>query len=324
MKTRVIIYITITQLLLIGLLVNNIANKKKDVLGLASVNPIKKEDISLNPTENLKFFYEPVTSTNSAQFELGKYNARHTINSDTLNDRLNYSTQKPDGVFRIITLGDSFTYGLHVNTRENWTELLEDKLNTLSCKNTNKFEVINLGVGGYDNQYSLERYRKRGIKYSPDLIIWYQVDMMRDREKDTKILDENFKKAEKDQGEFHEEYAQGNFDPIFIKSQEELIYQVGEQNLLKFQVEKIKELKNLFNGPLLLPLNPPMNTVYKKYIYSALKNEANFHVFNLKSWDSIRSQILFQDRHPNEKGHKILADEIFEYIKNNNFVSCKN
>lgn len=30
-----------------------------------------------------------------------------------------------------------------------------------------------MGVGSYDIQYTIIRFYKRGLKYNPDLIIWY-------------------------------------------------------------------------------------------------------------------------------------------------------
>jgi lysophospholipase L1-like esterase len=99
--------------------------------------------------------------------------AKYTINKDTLNERYDYSVKKQPGVFRIMTIGDSFTYGLYTNTDRNWTELLEDKLNAdLRCQKSRKVEVINLAVNGYDITYTVERFLKRGIKYNPDLVIW--------------------------------------------------------------------------------------------------------------------------------------------------------
>ena len=98
--------------------------------------------------------------------------AVYNINSDTFNERFDYEINKDDKTFRIITLGDSFTFGYIVDTKNNWTELLEDKLNQLHCANFDKIEVINLGVVGYDIQYSVERFKLRGKKYNPDLVLW--------------------------------------------------------------------------------------------------------------------------------------------------------
>ncbi len=102
---------------------------------------------------NLKYFYEPKPD-NSEIWKpdwLGK-EIKNQINSDTLNDR-EYGAEfkKSDGTYRIITLGDSFTYGLYVDTYDSYPKVLESILNSrLSCKNISKFEVVNLGVYAYD------------------------------------------------------------------------------------------------------------------------------------------------------------------------------
>jgi len=94
---------------------------------------------------DLKYFYE-YESDQKVQDSpewLG-YTVTYSYNKDSLNERYNYSEEKGTGVFRVITLGDSFTFGLHVNTEENYPEQLEVILNNrLKCKNISKFEVIN-------------------------------------------------------------------------------------------------------------------------------------------------------------------------------------
>ena len=60
--------------------------------------------------------------------EWGPNKGTYTINNDSLNERFNYSENKDKNTFRIITLGASYTYGLYVDTKNNWTEILEDIL----------------------------------------------------------------------------------------------------------------------------------------------------------------------------------------------------
>lgn len=100
---------------------------------------------------------------------------RYTYNNDGLNDRFNYVVEKPANTFRIIALGDSFTYGALVPTEENWTEKLEVLLQDESgnCGFTN-FEVLNLGMPGFDVPYIVKRYKEIGVKYNPDLLIWFE------------------------------------------------------------------------------------------------------------------------------------------------------
>jgi len=76
---------------------------------------------------------------------------------------------KMPGTFRILALGDSFTWGVSVrNTADLWTSVLEEDLNTLSPK---RIEVLNMGKEAFTtfNEYELlERY---GWAQEPDLLI---------------------------------------------------------------------------------------------------------------------------------------------------------
>lgn len=132
----------------------------------------------------LKYYYEDLPNAIvHAEGDWRPYPAVYTINTDSLNEPKDYETAKKPGVYRIITLGDSFTFGDGVSTKDNWTELLENELNANhSCHGKNKYEVINLGVRGYDTEYEVERFKRRGQKYNPDLVIWSFVDFKRFKE----------------------------------------------------------------------------------------------------------------------------------------------
>jgi lysophospholipase L1-like esterase len=76
--------------------------------------------------------------------------------------------EKIPGVFRIAALGDSFTYGAHVNNHETWPSQLE---RLLQGGAENKIEVVNLGVSGYtiEDEYTL--LRDKAVRLHPDLIL---------------------------------------------------------------------------------------------------------------------------------------------------------
>ena len=183
MKIKIFISLITFQLVIILFLGFKIYQRQKNILGTISVNPINKESIALKPSNELKYFYEPgqnFTDKTPGHSYFKAFKAIYTINEDGLNERFNYSLEKPNNVFRIITIGDSFTFGLYVDTKDNWTEVLEDILNKeLSCQNIKKFEVINLGVEGYDFEYAVERFKVRGLKYNPDLVLWLMIDSNR-------------------------------------------------------------------------------------------------------------------------------------------------
>src|SRR3989344_857994 len=102
--------------------------------------------------ENLKYFFESIP--NNIQIHTAEwlgYKVQNRINSDGLNDNIEYKIEKDDSTYRIITIGDSFTFGLYVQTKDNYPEQLEVMLNSkLKCNSVKKFEVINLGENIYD------------------------------------------------------------------------------------------------------------------------------------------------------------------------------
>ena len=85
------------------------------------------------------------------------------INSKGLRDR-EYDYKKLGGIKRIVVLGDSMTWGVGVEEKEIFTEVLEDNF----LKN---IQVINMGAACYGNDQELLFLREEGVKYSPDLVI---------------------------------------------------------------------------------------------------------------------------------------------------------
>ena len=85
------------------------------------------------------------------------------INSKGLRDR-SYGYKKPEGVMRIVVLGDSFTWGYGVEDKERYTEILEEGL-------LENIQVINMGVTGYGTDQEFHTLKNEGVKYNPDLVI---------------------------------------------------------------------------------------------------------------------------------------------------------
>ncbi len=75
---------------------------------------------------------------------------------------------------RIMTLGDSFTFGEGVNDNETFSAFLEAKDSSI--------EVMNLGVFAYGFDQTLLRYEILGMKYRPDIVIlgFWEDDARRD------------------------------------------------------------------------------------------------------------------------------------------------
>ena len=92
------------------------------------------------------------------------------INSQGLRDN-EYSFQKPAGVYRIMLLGDSTTFGWGVEQRDTAAKFLERKLNLHLPPGYDKVEVLDTGVGNYDTVQEVTYYETLGRAFHPDLVV---------------------------------------------------------------------------------------------------------------------------------------------------------
>jgi lysophospholipase L1-like esterase len=115
------------------------------------------------PDPNLSFVHEP----NTKAFLMGQ---DVKINSQGLRDN-EYSMTKPHGVYRILVLGDSTTFGWGVSLDETASKILERQLNALHVPGYERFEVINAGVGNYDTVQEVTYYKTRGRNFNPDMVV---------------------------------------------------------------------------------------------------------------------------------------------------------
>ncbi len=82
-----------------------------------------------------------------------------------------FEVAKPEGTYRVMTVGDSFTFGFSVDNNDTYSAFLEDCLNSISSSPT-LYEVIN---AGYASGFSPDSYyvflRELAGPYQPDLVI---------------------------------------------------------------------------------------------------------------------------------------------------------
>jgi len=108
----------------------------------------------------------------------GEYSVTVSTNSAGLRSTAEYSIAKPNGVKRVLMLGDSFVFGYGVENDEVVSAVLEDMLN-LDTASDETFEVINLGVAGFGQAEELVTYREIGRAYEADvtIIFYYENDI---------------------------------------------------------------------------------------------------------------------------------------------------
>jgi hypothetical protein len=96
----------------------------------------------------------------------GEYDAYAKVNSAGFIDR-EYTLEKPEGVYRILVVGDSFTEGLRVPMDAAFHSILEENLNAAG----KRVEVINAGGAGWGTDQELLFYQEIGRKYEPDMVL---------------------------------------------------------------------------------------------------------------------------------------------------------
>ena len=79
-----------------------------------------------------------------------------------------HTLAKPEGVFRILVLGDSFMEGDAVSDEDTFARQLETVARQDGLENV---DVINMSVSGYGTLQSYLAYVEEGMSYSPDLVL---------------------------------------------------------------------------------------------------------------------------------------------------------
>ncbi|MDV2504655.1 MAG: GDSL-type esterase/lipase family protein [bacterium] len=98
----------------------------------------------------------------------GSFGEAIVINSHGLRD-VERPRAKPPGVTRILTLGDSFTFGMKVEAASSYPKALEAMLNGEG--DGRRYDVINAGVVAYSLCQERKWLGLKGWRYEPDLIL---------------------------------------------------------------------------------------------------------------------------------------------------------
>lgn len=80
---------------------------------------------------------------------------------------IDHARQKPEGLFRIIILGDSYVEGVGAAYEDAWFKVLEKRL----CEQGYPIEVLSGGNAGSDIFYTYQMLKHKLLHYNPDLVI---------------------------------------------------------------------------------------------------------------------------------------------------------
>ena len=273
-------------------------------------------------SERFPHFFEPEAGSiiNDHPAWLG-HNVSYSINADNLNERNDYAIFKPVDGFRIVTLGDSFTYGLFVNTYENYTELLEDYLVSV-CSDRRQYEVINLGVPAYDVGYSAERFRLRGQKYNPDLVVWFVNPFTFEGDADRRqALEDEYLSEISVADRWKVLNGKIEYYPGVLAWQQQAKETNIDQNIEK-QAQYFREFLASYQGDLLIVANQwdLWNPAAADALQRELADRDNAWIYKMDPL--VPGVTLLPDGHPNAEGHKRISENIASYILENKLLTC--
>ncbi len=112
--------------------------------------------------------------TFTGRSDTDEFDFRHAHNAAGFRDE-ERAYEKPEGVFRVLGLGDSFAYGIGARYEEAYLRRVEKALNARPGEHP-QVQVIKAGIPGYFPEPERMLLQQYGVRYQPDVIIVGFVD----------------------------------------------------------------------------------------------------------------------------------------------------
>jgi lysophospholipase L1-like esterase len=145
------------------------------ITGKWATNWSRYKGLQMNPTNRRVpgfLYYELEPNVNQREFD-----GTLVTNRYGMADR-EYAVEPPDGVRRISFIGDSITRGLGATHGHTFEALLEGKLNAAEApEGVAGYEALNFAVGGYRITQMLHVVRTKAAEFSPDVHVVVFTDL---------------------------------------------------------------------------------------------------------------------------------------------------
>ena len=251
-----------------------------------------------------------------------------------------FSETKPDNVFRIISLGDSRTFGWGLSEPETYSGLLENHFQEQAGDSLG-IEVINAGVNAWSYAQMYVYLRDIGMKYNPDMVIlaranrWTQFSEESSQEfVDTFMRRVELKNLLRRSAIYHYvieiklRKAYHKYRTLFIPidyKQDGLFKDQQKVDPEQFQREQIVNICDLLNDNNIKGLliyipakgERPSSRSKIRQIKEEVGKSFNIPLVDFTEDFANRQQELFlpgDHSHPNAEGNRIIADRLLNII----------
>lgn len=248
--------------------------------------------------------------------------ATMTTNKWGMRDR-EYEKAKPAGTYRFVLLGSSHSMGEGVGNAESFENVVEDRLNRdVSPRTGTRYEILNFSVGGYGPFANLAILERRAFDFQPDAVIYVGVNEF------TFALGEVINSVAGVYALPWPEPAEmaraGGIEPSMDYDVAMAALRPHREELLRWAYERMAaecgRRDVLFFGMILpIPTEKTPETKLDERRQVELQREAKFIVIDvLDVYDSLPALdgiwVATWDRHPNAKGHVLIADRLYEAL----------
>ena len=250
-----------------------------------------------------------------------------------------FEMARKENAKRIMVLGDSFTFGEGVRLEDTYVNRLERILNETSEK---PVEVLNFGTSAWASRDEANYLEQVGVKFKPDLILIGYV--LNDGEHDAGLHVWNNFRKEYDAQAYQTSYLLSfvyatakrlingrryvaEMADSIVSKPERAKWETSFSYLSK--VKKIADLKGARFAVVIFPFMYELNDGYPFLkIHQMIAEHCRQNGIEvLDLLDAYKGQYFFDlwthqsDQHPNEKGHKIAASAIAEFIQEKKLLS---
>jgi len=258
-------------------------------------------------------------------------------------------TAKPPNAFRIVVLGDSFTWGDKVaRTEDLWTSRLESLLDREVTGRD--VEVVNLGMKGFTTANEVELMERLGWQFDPDLVLiqFYANDAYPSRPNfgraDSDVIWPTYRIVPsrlRDGAAGRSElliFLEGRLNRILVNADHASLYRDDYEGWVQVQ-GALRELGHQARDrgvPAALIMNPhfvrgrwtvdthPYSAVYDKV--AVVARQAGLRVLDLRLAFASQGQpgehwwATPYDAHPNEEAHAVIARATAEFLRASELV----
>jgi len=252
----------------------------------------------------------------------------YTLNSEGFRGS-EFTKDKPDNTYRIITVGGSTTFGLGVTDEKTWPHILDEKLQNINV--VTNIEVINAGVSPFTSNnyrnhdissiYKSKLITEKLIHYKPDLIIVFGGNNDTACNMPIHITKDHIEDKELKM-EVCGVYSPDNYDTIYAERWSE-VCRVGENNgfdtvfILQPVVHFDKILTDQEFG---VYFDSPEYTSYLNSLESyaqqldSIENHCTKTADFRGVFDYYLEPLYFNHVHVGDRGNEILAGKVLELI----------